>query len=309
MHPAAAGALAVIYGTGVYVGLMVQSVRKLPLPPSDIADPKAQRHEGPKQWDTLAPEYNGEVGTTEFLLGMSSMRRFLVSKARGRTLEVSAGTGRNTRFYSYNHQITSLVFTDESLGMLNEAYAEYTRLVRAAIPIARDAEFTAMSAEQLQYEDNSFDSVVDTFGLCSVRDPVRALNEMARVCRPDGTILLLEHGRPPTTGVTGGGISGWILATVASTLDRTASPHFDKFGCWWNRDIHGIVESSALDVVEKRTQHFGMTHWFVARPNKELLQKALLLDQTCETAVDKGTRRRSTLEFLTFGLFSSSSPK
>ncbi|KAI1881042.1 hypothetical protein JX265_001282 [Neoarthrinium moseri] len=90
-----------------------------------------------------------------------------------------------------------------------------------------------------------YDTVVQTFGLCSVRDPARLLANMARVVVPEtGRILLLEHGR-----------SWWEL--VNGLLDRSAQGHFDRFGCWWNRDIEDIVERAqaavpGLEVVEIR---------------------------------------------------------
>jgi ubiquinone/menaquinone biosynthesis C-methylase UbiE len=52
-----------------------------------------------------------------------------------------------------------------------------------------------MDSHALRFEDRSFDTVVDTFGLCSYDDPVAVLKEMARCCKGDGTILLIEHGK------------------------------------------------------------------------------------------------------------------
>ena len=128
----------------------------------------------------------------------------------------------------------------------------------------------------------SFDTVVDTFGLCSHEDPVRVLQvrrgggvesvltvallastpppphpcsaqEMARVCKPGGRILLLEHGR---------GTWGW----VNDILERQAPEHYAKWGCWWNRDIEALVRDAGLRVESQRRWHFGTTHVTVARP-------------------------------------------
>ncbi|CAK7265328.1 hypothetical protein SEPCBS119000_001456 [Sporothrix epigloea] len=74
-----------------------------------------------------------------------------------------------------------------------------------------------------------YDTVVQTFGLCSVADPVVLLANMAAVVKPDsGRIVLLEHGR-----------GGWSV--VNSLLDQYATRHFSRFGCWWNRDIAAIL--------------------------------------------------------------------
>ncbi|EAQ84959.1 hypothetical protein CHGG_08973 [Chaetomium globosum CBS 148.51] len=79
-----------------------------------------------------------------------------------------------------------------------------------------------------------YDTIIQTFGLCSVADPARLLANMAGMVQPDtGRVLLVEHGR---------GSSNW----VNKGLDETADKHFRKFGCWWNRDIEKLV----LDAVE-----------------------------------------------------------
>ncbi|KAH6616992.1 hypothetical protein F5144DRAFT_585150 [Chaetomium tenue] len=80
-----------------------------------------------------------------------------------------------------------------------------------------------------------YDTIIQTFGLCSVADPARLLANMAGMVQPDtGRVLLVEHGR---------GSSKW----VNKGLDETAGKHFRKFGCWWNRDIEKLV----LDAVEE----------------------------------------------------------
>ncbi|KAI1768646.1 hypothetical protein GGR53DRAFT_384560 [Hypoxylon sp. FL1150] len=77
-----------------------------------------------------------------------------------------------------------------------------------------------------------YDTIIQTFGLCSVRDPILLLSNMASRVRPEtGRIVLLEHGR-----------SWWGL--VNGFLDRSAREHFERFGCWWNRDIEVVVRAA-----------------------------------------------------------------
>lgn len=105
---------------------------------------------------------------------------------------------------------------------------------------------------------SKYDTVIQTFGLCSVRDPTKLLENMAAVVQPEtGRIILLEHGR-----------SWWDL--VNGLLDRSAKAHFERFGCWWNRDIELIVEDArkkipGLEVVEiKRPGWFKFgTHFWI----------------------------------------------
>ncbi|KAM3490890.1 hypothetical protein MY3957_005800 [Beauveria namnaoensis] len=78
-----------------------------------------------------------------------------------------------------------------------------------------------------------YDTVIQTFGLCSVADPVAVLANLASAVKPDtGRIVLLEHGRG-------------FFGLVNGLLDRNAGKHFAKYGCWWNRDIEALVEEAA----------------------------------------------------------------
>ncbi|KAI0467518.1 hypothetical protein F4859DRAFT_235229 [Xylaria cf. heliscus] len=78
-----------------------------------------------------------------------------------------------------------------------------------------------------------YDTIVQTFGLCSVQDPVSLISLMASSVQPNtGRIILLEHGR-----------SLWDF--VNGLLDRGARAHHERFGCWWNRDIEVIVNAAA----------------------------------------------------------------
>ncbi|KAK1767633.1 hypothetical protein QBC33DRAFT_536809 [Phialemonium atrogriseum] len=83
---------------------------------------------------------------------------------------------------------------------------------------------------------SKYDTVLQTFGLCSVSDPAKLLSKMASMVQPgSGRIVLLEHGR------------GWY-DWVNGLLDEYADPHFKRYGCWWNRDIENIVRKAAQKV-------------------------------------------------------------
>lgn len=179
------------------------------------------------------------------LTGISLMRRFLLRSAHGRVLEIAAGTGRNLPYYTPTSQLT---LTDFSDGMLQQIPAKATE------PFA-SCELRVMSASELQFPDASFDTVVDTFGLCSMDDSVKALEEMQRVCKRDGggKILLLEHGRSH-------------YAWLSNLLDKFAAKHAQRWGCHWNRDILALVEKAGLEVKTVHRFHFGTTYYIVARP-------------------------------------------
>ena len=88
--------------------------------------------------------------------------------------------------------MTSLTISDRNLEMIQCAQTKYQRTYRYHLP---KTIFQLQDVENLTYESQSFDTVIDTFGLCACEDPVQALKEMARVTKPEGKILLLEHGR------------------------------------------------------------------------------------------------------------------
>lgn len=124
-----------------------------------------------------------------------------------------------------------------------------------------------------------YDTVVQTFGLCSVKDPWAVLANMAAVTKPGtGRIILLEHGR------------GW-WELVNGVLDRAAQGHFDRFGCWWNRDLETVVEQAAarvpgLEIVELERPgwfKFGTHYWVELRvraPDEEAAKQKQKQDET-----------------------------
>ncbi|KAK8031049.1 Methyltransferase OMS1 [Apiospora arundinis] len=96
---------------------------------------------------------------------------------------------------------------------------------------------------------DKYDTVIQTFGLCSVRDPTRLIHNMAAVVKPEtGRIILLEHGR-----------SWWEL--INGLLDRSAKGHFERFGCWWNRDIEHIVEVAQSQIPGLEVVEFQRPGW------------------------------------------------
>ncbi|KAJ1324904.1 methyltransferase OMS1 [Microdochium nivale] len=94
-----------------------------------------------------------------------------------------------------------------------------------------------------------YDTIVQTFGLCSVRDPVSLIANMAHLVRPGtGRIVMVEHG-----------LSVWEL--VNGLLDRSARGHFERFGCWWNRDVEVIVHDAVRTVPGLEIVAFERPGW------------------------------------------------
>jgi ubiquinone/menaquinone biosynthesis C-methylase UbiE len=133
----------------------------------------------------FAAGYDTLMARTE-KAGLGDHRKKLLARAHGRVLEIGGGTGANLPHYG--NDIEELVITEPEEPMARRlerklgAYSLPTRVVRAP-------------AEELPFEDASFDFVVSTLVLCTVDDPTRALQEVHRVLRPEGQLLFLEHVR------------------------------------------------------------------------------------------------------------------
>ncbi|WP_163720646.1 class I SAM-dependent methyltransferase [Mycolicibacterium psychrotolerans] len=118
--------------------------------------------------------------------GMRRRRRAVLVGARGRVLEIGAGTGLNVAHYPDG--VDDLILAEPEPGMRR-------RLARRLERHGRAARIVDAPAERLPLPDASVDTVVATLVLCTVADPERALREIARVLRPDGRVLFIEHVR------------------------------------------------------------------------------------------------------------------
>lgn len=178
------------------------------------------------------------------LVLLSHRRRQLIRRAKGQVLEVAVGTGRNLPYYPPACHVTGV---DISPDMLAQAQV---RAERRGEGMTRLMEGDALA---LPFEDGAFDTVVSTLSTCTFPDPVRALKEMRRVCRPDGHILLLEHGRSTW---------GWL----GRRQDRGAHSHSTMIGCFWNREPVAMAEQAGLRLERVRRRLAGVIVEMVARP-------------------------------------------
>ena len=170
-------------------------------------------------------------------LGMRARRRHLLGLARGRVLEIGAGTGLNLSHYP--DEIDELVLVEPGQPMAD-------RLEHRRSKLGRAARIVNAPAEALPFEDGSFDTVVSTLVLCTVADPARALAEVRRVLRPGGRLLFCEHVRSDS-------------ARAARWQDRLADAWAGfADGCRCNRDTLATI-SSQLDVATvERARWRGM---------------------------------------------------
>lgn len=196
-----------------------------------------------QKYERFARWYDLPNGILEALLAVGRLRRQLLARAAGRVLEVAAGTGKNFRHYPRTCQITAVDFTPAML--------EITR--KRAARLGLRVSFEIMDAEALAFRAGRFDTVVSTLSVCTFPDPVAALRELARVCRPEGRILLLEHGRSDRE---------WL----GRWQDRRAERHARTLGCRWNREPLELMRQAGLKVLAARRTLLGTFHTIEAMP-------------------------------------------
>jgi ubiquinone/menaquinone biosynthesis C-methylase UbiE len=160
------------------------------------------------------------------------LRAAWIPHARGQVLEVGIGSGLNLPFYS--RQVERIRGVDPSL--------ELQRIARNRLPAGIEIEFLTQSAEEpLPLADASIDTIVLTWTLCSIANPRKALEQMARVMKPGGRLIFLEHGRAPDPGVV-----SW---------QNRLTPYWKRIagGCHLNRKVDELITDAGFQITELKT--------------------------------------------------------
>jgi SAM-dependent methyltransferase len=169
--------------------------------------------------------------------GMAARRRELLADARGAVLEIGAGTGLNLPHYPTD--LDQLVLAEPGARI-----GGHIDLGRG--PAGVPARLEGAPAEELPFADSSFDTVVSTLVLCTVTDPERGVAEVARVLRPGGRLLFLEHVRAE---------SGWRQAMQRRSI-RPWAAFAD--GCQCDRETLGTIEAQMRIAKVERGSWKGM---------------------------------------------------
>ncbi len=194
-------------------------------------------------YDQRAGEYDATVGRAEGVL-LGDFRRRFGRLLAGEVLEIGIGSGLNLPFYGPD--VTRTVGIDLSAGMLRVAQR---RAAGLAVPVV----LAQADAQRLPLPDASFDTVAVSLALCTVPDPAAALREAARVCRPGGRVVLLEHVLSPVAPVA------W--------LQRLATPLQERaIGCCLTRRTIDLARGLGFAVETDESRLFGVVRLVVARP-------------------------------------------
>lgn len=158
-------------------------------------------------------------------LGFEQVRRMVVKNARGRVLEIGAGTGLNFKHFEKAECVLAI---EPDPHMLNHAVPR----------VRKCAALTQARAEELPFPDNSFDTVVSTLTFCTIGEPIKAAKEIRRVLKDDGCFFFAEHpiaDKPLLAGA-----------------ERVVAPLWKHIagGCHLDRDILSYFRSAGLNITE-----------------------------------------------------------
>lgn len=182
---------------------------------------------------------------------IEEMRSHVVPLAEGRVFELGCGGGLNQKLYD-TARVTSFAAIDPSPAMLEGA-------LTAAREKGWQADIREGKGEAIPFEDESFDTVVCTYTMCSVTNQALALKEMRRILKPGGKLLFLEHGRAPEAGVY--------------RTQRLIEPVWKRMmgNCHLTREVTAAVKRSGFEVtdtahlyMDKMPRWAGFMEWGVA---------------------------------------------
>ena len=181
-------------------------------------------------------------------------RSKIVPQATGEVLEIGIGSGLNLSFYDAE-KVTSIIGIDPAAQMQSLAYKRATEI---SIPV----ETIAADIYGIDAESERFDTIVMTFTLCSIDDPIPALKEMARVLKPEGRLLFCEHGLAPDLSV-----ERW---------QRRLTPLWKPMagGCHLDRDIPELIKAGGFIIEDISAEYLPgprpMSYVYSGSANKEI---------------------------------------
>jgi ubiquinone/menaquinone biosynthesis C-methylase UbiE len=191
--------------------------------------------------DKEASRYDRQISFFERIL-FGGGREWACSQAEGDVLELAAGTARNLPFYPEGITLTAVELSPEMLAIARERAEE----------LSRDVDLRLGDVQDLDFDDESFDTVVCTLGLCTIPDPRRAVAEARRVLQPGGRLLLLEHVRSPSAPVR--------------AVQRMLDPLVVRFeGDHLTREPLEHLEAEGFGVEELERSKWGIVERVVAR--------------------------------------------
>jgi len=170
-------------------------------------------------------------------------RRKMFADVEGRVVDIGCGPGANFRYLPESVDIVGVDLSRDVLRWAREDTSERGRSV----------DLEQMDAQTLAFADDTFDVVVSGLSTCTFPDPVEALDEMARICKPDGEVRLLEHGKS-------------TFGPYATYHEWKRDGEYDDMGCRLFEDPTRVVEQSVLEIGTEQKWWLGTLTGIVAHP-------------------------------------------
>ncbi|MGV8946881.1 MAG: class I SAM-dependent methyltransferase [Lutibacter sp.] len=172
-------------------------------------------------------------------------REKVIPLASGNVLEIGIGSGLNLTFYDKS-KVNHLTAIDPSVEVWKKNIVDTNNL-------SFEFDFIKAFSENIPADNNSFDTVVITYTLCSIKDTTRAFEEIRRVLKPNGKLIFCEHGKAPDAG-----IERW---------QNIVNPFWKIVGggCNLNKDIPLLIETNGLKI--KKIEQMYIPGWKLASFN------------------------------------------
>ena len=186
-----------------------------------------------RRWNRTALIYDPMMAFMERVI-VRKWRALLWSKVESsRVLEIAVGTGKNFPYYPADAEITAVDFSEKMLEHAKKRASRQTVKV----------DLRQMDVQNLEFEDNTFDTVAATFVFCSIPDQFRGIKEVKRVCKPGGKVVILEQD------LSSNRILGWLLNLANPLLVRMTGANFSR------RPVDNVAKSGLS--VEQITNLWG----------------------------------------------------
>jgi len=204
-----------------------------------------------KATETARRRWNRTAGFYDYMMAfmervrLRKYRKLLWSRVESsRVLEIGVGTGQNFPYYPTDAEITAVDFSEKMLERARN------RATRQEVGV----DLRQMDVQNLEFEDNTFDTVAATLVFCSIPDPVRGIREVERVCKPGGKVVLLENNFSSIP------ILGWLVKLANPLAVR-------MIGADFNRHPVDNVAKSGLAV--ERVTNLGRGLWKLIEARKK----------------------------------------
>lgn len=174
-----------------------------------------------KRYDRIAKVYDCLESLMESAK-LSDYRKEAISELEGKVLEVGIGTGKNIPYYPDHLEVTGIDFSKNMLEIAK----------KKAYSLDKKIKLIQMDAQNMKFQDNSFDSVITTCVFCSIPDPIMGLKEIRRVCRKNGKIIMIEHVRSEKKllGILMDIFNPLIVGLYGANINRKTVNNLSKVG-------------------------------------------------------------------------------